>query len=392
MAMYPLHRLDQLVSMAIDPLDNITGKQHLQHLFSGLAEAAAEAENIRTYLLNEAFACKEKKELEVYIQTYQAICVSMANKVFYAIILVQRLPYNQLTRDKLKKSYSTIQSRIEELLSFIENHFSQYFDVQQKVPANYARLSREKFIRGLRSIKNKLCSMSKDRELITLALTPPLSALLINQTTITYAQLIYCRQYIKALQKVSESRSTGSVDLLIIDTMISMNVCNISFITYYIKWVKNSVPKPKNKQEKIYRFVSAQNHLKQLAANRSGDASPIVKALHAALNEEIGALQETAEIVQRPGSKPEPLRHFLRTHLSVAQLALLLRLLVDTNIIKCHNQSLFLKVIATAFRTSRVDIISPESLRTKYYTSEPAAKSAIRSHLLTMINHLHKYY
>lgn len=391
MAMYPLHRLDQLVSKAVDPADNITCKQHLQHLFSLLAKAAAEAENIRSYLLNKAFACKQKNELEVYIQTYQAICVSMANKVFYAVVMVQRLPYNQFTINELKKSYNTIQSRISELLSFIENHFSQYFDVQQKVPANYARMSREKFIRELRTIKTKLCVMSKDRELITLALTPPLSTLLTNQTAITYAQLIYCRQYILALRHAAESTSGTAIDSLLLNAMISMNVSSIPFITYYMKWLKNSMPETKSRNEKIELLVGARNQLNQLAANPTGHPIPVIQTLHTAISGEIAALRDNPGIAHTNQVARDTPSRFLRTHLSVAQLALFLRLLVDTNIIRCHNQSLFLKIIAGSFRTVNVDIISPESLRTKYYTAEQSVKNAVKSHLLTMINHIHKY-
>ncbi len=81
----------------------------------------------------------------------------------------------------------------------------------------------------------------------------------------------------------------------------------------------------------------------------------------------------------------------LNTSLSVPQLALLVRLMVDAKIINEDNCSLLLKNIAGVVYTSRAAEISPESLRVNYYAPNNAAKNIVREHLVSMMNLLRSY-
>ncbi len=81
----------------------------------------------------------------------------------------------------------------------------------------------------------------------------------------------------------------------------------------------------------------------------------------------------------------------LGTALSVPQLALFIRLLVDTNVIDQRSQSLLLKNIASVIHTARVADISPESLRINYYTPGTAAKNIVKEYLINMLNRLKMY-
>jgi hypothetical protein len=81
----------------------------------------------------------------------------------------------------------------------------------------------------------------------------------------------------------------------------------------------------------------------------------------------------------------------LGTALSVPQLALFIRLLVDTKVIDQHSQSLLLKNIASVIHTARVSDISPESLRINYYTPNTAAKNIVKEYLINMVNRLKNY-
>lgn len=81
----------------------------------------------------------------------------------------------------------------------------------------------------------------------------------------------------------------------------------------------------------------------------------------------------------------------LNTCLSVPQLALLIRLLMDTKIVNNTNQSALLKTIASFISTSKAASISPESLRINYYTPGVAAKNIIKEYLLQMLRLVNSY-
>lgn len=82
----------------------------------------------------------------------------------------------------------------------------------------------------------------------------------------------------------------------------------------------------------------------------------------------------------------------LVTNLSVPQLALFLRLIVDAGIIAGNNNitSLTAKVAAIV-HTKKTAEVSPESLRIKYYAPEKAAISILKDYLLRMLGLLKNY-
>jgi hypothetical protein len=81
----------------------------------------------------------------------------------------------------------------------------------------------------------------------------------------------------------------------------------------------------------------------------------------------------------------------LNTCLSVPQLALFIRLLIETKIINETNQSALLKIAASFISTSKAVSISPESLRINYYTPGLAAKNIIKEYLSQMLRLVNSY-
>ncbi|CAN5416594.1 hypothetical protein BH10BAC2_BH10BAC2_18130 [soil metagenome] len=82
----------------------------------------------------------------------------------------------------------------------------------------------------------------------------------------------------------------------------------------------------------------------------------------------------------------------VETNLSVPQLAVFVRLLVDTGIIAGRiNIASLTTNIAVMLRTRKASQISAESLRIKYYTPEQPAINILKEYLLQMMEALKKY-
>jgi hypothetical protein len=111
------------------------------------------------------------------------------------------------------------------------------------------------------------------------------------------------------------------------------------------------------------------------------------------LSEEINFMESKQTLFIRPcpSSVQEPEEHRVHTSLSVQQLALLIRTAKDVGIITNKNQSALLKTIARIFRTPHSETISSESLRSKFYAPETAAKNTVKDLMLQMFNQVQKY-
>lgn len=81
----------------------------------------------------------------------------------------------------------------------------------------------------------------------------------------------------------------------------------------------------------------------------------------------------------------------INTVLSVPQLALFVRLMIETKMLNETNQSAVLKNIAAVVSTSKTNSISFESLRINYYTPNLATKNIVKEYLLQMIRLVNSY-
>lgn len=81
----------------------------------------------------------------------------------------------------------------------------------------------------------------------------------------------------------------------------------------------------------------------------------------------------------------------LITGLSVGQFALLIRLLVDTGVLKTRNINQLIRIFSRLVKTTRTVEISAESLRQKYYQINPASVKMMREHLVEMMSKLKEY-
>lgn len=76
----------------------------------------------------------------------------------------------------------------------------------------------------------------------------------------------------------------------------------------------------------------------------------------------------------------------IMTSLSVSQVAYLIRIFHDLEIISCQNKSDFLGRVAHCVITKNTPEISLKSLKAKFYTVDPATKESVKNLLLELLN------
>lgn len=74
----------------------------------------------------------------------------------------------------------------------------------------------------------------------------------------------------------------------------------------------------------------------------------------------------------------------------VSQLAYLLRVFVETKIIHNKNVSEVIRFNSRFFLTKRLESISYESFRVRYYNTEDTTKRSVRNIHLQMVDHINK--
>ena len=142
-------------------------------------------------------------------------------------------------------------------------------------------------------------------------------------------------------------------------------------------------------QEKIAVLRFEQKKINQLTVKSNCQYNPGMPSLKEQVNSWIDEEIKFLEKIPLPGKGGDILNengNKIHTSLSVAKLAVLLRLLVIDKIIINRNVAPMLRVASKIFTTLQKDEISFGSLETKYHAPEKATINAVRDMLFKWIN------
>jgi len=282
----------------------------------------------------------------------------------------------------------TVVNRVNSLYKKVNTCLECYRPPVAGNAARYDLLPLNSFFKTAAKVSRVLEERFIEDELFLL-LQPYLHALR-NKNNLPYHRWLWWMQFFSVLLNPGSNETLCLEELL---TTLNFNTPG------YINWLLASLEKETaarhTRAEKLeylsgllmqYRLKEAWN---EGAFNPA--VPPVMGSLMIMIKTAIKKISFASETVPPPPASQVNFLGKLGTTLSVPQLALFIRLLVDTKIIDQHSQALLLKNIASVIHTARVSDISPESLRINYYTPNNAAKNIIKEYLINMVNRLKNY-
>src|SRR5690606_33732700 len=128
---------------------------------------------------------------------------------------------------------------VEELLSFIERHFTKYFDQDTKAPESYITLAGSDIVKTYGELHDQLNRLTADSHLIDLVLHPMKKFIEnIPAGQITYRKIIYVKEIQKEIQRVIISRKADSIiDDDLRSELLYLNYNTIKYFRYYTNYV-----------------------------------------------------------------------------------------------------------------------------------------------------------
>ncbi len=345
-----------------------------------------EIENVRTHLIVSLFNLEKQSEVESLVQNYQSVIIKLLDNLYIYEL-------NQAGNNNVLALYAAISTSLSDILSFIENYFTKYFNIDQKVPYYYYVINNENFQSQLSKLRIQFKERSADLKLITIVESCySLSISDSNKTTITYHQLVYLKELLAELTSISLDTQTGDFNATICNLLIYLNFNHPAFIVYMTDEFLREIKEQESQQEKVLKLNLQLKQIKQINTTSRGSLyKDIMSAKEQLINwieEEIDYIQKESDVSKQLASEAQKSESELKinTALSIPQLAFLVRLLVENKTITNINQSQLLKFIALHFTSVKRENISYGHLRSQYYKAELPAIESIKSLLLTLVN------
>lgn len=370
------YELSDLEKMAIHP-------EFMPGLFGDI-QVAQEVERIKQTMVHRVFSFEDERHLERYVQQHQRATVLLMDKI-------GSLKGNSSSEAFYRQLYSSL----EGLLRFIEKHFTRYFDQDAKAPEEYIALARVDAEEHIGKLEKEMLARKVDLPLVEAVLhcLRKVSEKG-DRSEITYRRVLYATEVREEISQVLQrSIETDDINEEIRMAINYLNYNSIKVFAYHAKYFDAILQSDDSRTEKVERLSYALKKINQSQVKPGvfydKDRPSLKDQLCCYLKEEIDYLEKLSH-----GSGPKGTDAFLgfklKLEISVSQLAYLVRVFVDTQVVQNKNITEVLKFLAQYTITKRSESISYTSFRVKFYNIEIGTKEAVRNMLFTMIRYIDK--
>lgn len=349
---------------------------------------SSEVERIKQTFIHEVFSFEDERHLERYIQYHQQALIRLLDKAAL---------HSESGSSQERDGFKMLHTGLENLLSFVERHFTKYFDQDVKAPEGYIKVASSDLKKAAQRIDKALSERKADPRLNVL-LTQVLREIFerSDENTITYRMVLYAKTVVKEINSLlTRSEPMQDINEELRQLLYYLNYNSVKVLTYHAHFITALIDAAETRSEKIEKLSFILKKLNQAQVNpgmRYYPPGPSLKdQLNSYINEEI-EYQEKLQQLNAP-SPDRPHNPFssgfrLKFDASVSQLAYLLRVLVETKIIINNNLTQVLQFFARYVETQQSDSVSFGSLRSKFYTLETGTRDSVRNMLLSMLQYI----
>jgi hypothetical protein len=277
-----------------------------------------------------------------------------------------------------------------ECLEFIEELFCDEFELEEKVPP----ILIEKRKRELAHLFQQVLFLFSEKDEATSGICEPLfrsieAFLSNNNKEIRYTDLAYYKELLDGLIEISKDLSFRAIQEL----LYYHNYNHETFLEYECARLMELLNQCMNDKQRIAVLKMEQKNINQfpvkLNESYSADLPPLKQQINNWILEEVKYL-ESGYAQHSIESRQEGAGEKIQTSLSVAKLAVIIRLLVLDKIIINRSVAPMLRVAAGVFTTLQRDSISVGSLEAQYHAPDKATVNLVRDMLFKWINILGK--
>ena len=347
-----------------------------------------EIDRIKSALVTEVFSFEDEKHLERYIQYHHHAIIRLLDQVGNFIV------HNG--QDLFSKDFNLVSHRsLAGLLAFVERHFSKYFDQDVKAPESYIRLVRKEATGWLSEAREKLGVQGCDNVLIETAVYAFQKFITSNEERhSSYRMILYVKDLQKELEKIPISGG-GDINSQVWSLALYLNYNSLKWFFSYTQFIESALLPLDSASAKLEVLSLQLKKLNQCQVKPGVAYNPLTDSLKNQLsgyvieeNEYLEKLQNLTKehLVQQP---PAPSSKLI-FDLSVSQLTLLLKILVESKVLLNANVSELLRLVSKIALSKKTESISFESMRSKYYNIEVSTKDAVKKMLLRMVSSVEK--
>ena len=380
---YIIERFDQIIT-ALSSTDKKKPPIKKEDFDTIIREYGEEKERIQLHIMDEVFNSQDEKTLQLMIEKYQSVFIRLID---------QLQPYQQanIRHQEYKLLSGALYNYLDELLYFLQIHYAKYFNHFQKLPFIKMEHIKTELQPKLETFIEAFQRIIVKEKLIQLIVQP--LEKFVSSNTITYSESQYMKAITNELLSIDTTLTEDNIIVYVKRFLISVNFNSPDLTTYLINELDILITDEGSMQGKLRILKYQLKEINQVTVKPGhalyGNYGSLKDQIINWINEELYFYQtEQAALIAIPDFNINDTK--IHTSLSVAKLALIIRLLVADKIIINRTVAPMLRIAAKTFTTLQKDDISFGSLETKYHAPDKSTTSMVRDMLFKWINIVNK--
>lgn len=399
---YELEVLDELISGSLNPKSlsykTELSDQQFDH-WNGLL--MQEKYDVKKRLKKATYGFAKENHRVLYIQQHQIVITRLINQLIEYLMPKDISALAERNGEtNLVLLYKRCLSVLYELLLFMKDEFRHYFDEDERIPANQFLIIEYEFKPRLSKIKKSLSKAGHDQVLVDLI--PEIFAqhcCFQNSSKLTYRKVRYFKTVMAALEKVNPDEIISSHYPPLPALLVYLNFNASSFKNYLVKLIHAEINSGASIEDKIETISFHHKEISQLTIKPGMSLSPAMASVQLDLVtwlfNEMSHLEKKQTLgivapIQFKDNGSQDGETGIYSQLTVEELALFLKSLKETGLVKNKNMKQVARSIARDWHSKQKENISWQYLYNSMSTYEMNTVSSLDSKLMDMVNWLRK--
>jgi len=347
-----------------------------------IQQSEQEHQYFRVLLLEEMINRESSLDKQQLIETVAVYFIRLMDTMY---------TYSNLrdVNNQLRIIVDKVCLHFQQTFQFIEEFFGGYIDKDRKAPFAYIEIGKIEIIKKLKKAKSNFVQSTESTVTLIEILFTVIEEKLSASSAITINNIAYITQLAGEIDRQSKPIAEQNLR----NILYSLNFNEENFVMAEYERFAALTPDSLSKNERIRLLKQEQKTINQVTVKLNcywnASMSSLKEQLNGWLNEEIQFIETgTSAMLNQNGAMENTDK--IQTSLSVAKLALIIRLLVIDKVIINRQVAPALRTVAKVFTTLQKDEISFGSLETKYHAPEKANITMVRDMLFKWINILGK--
>lgn len=398
---YPLEWLDSTITLTLNPEKTDLSTITPEEIDACVIRIKEENIQLQSLINNQVFAITERNQIKQLIRQYHSSLTLLLDRAL-------RNKQNSLfKKESLKNLSKELLTCLDELLSFIEDRFSSYLSLDERVPTLYLQVSKKELQKRLGKVKPILIEFPNGKE-IFLMLTKRLNHLTHSDNMhfeVTIRNILYKKELIRTLERLSNNSPNLSEYSALDELLIYLNFNSKTYINRFTQNLADKINACEDPTEGMEQLLLHYKVFNQMHRKPEVILNPNYHSLDTVLGnwfkQEIIFLEKKMHLSvtplhaksEVPRSKEIPKKTIPKVMciLSTDQIALIIRAAGDLKVVLAKSMNEVFRTLVPHLSTPYKEDLSFDAMRSKAYVAEERDKEIAIETLEHMIEQIRGY-